>query len=91
MESAFALLRNLAAHSAIFVLGRGGGVRRTQICWCAAGAVCTPQLRNAGRCACSYKVLAARLEPCVACRVRVENSTSRKRANSKARGFKPDA
>jgi hypothetical protein len=47
MESAFALLLNLAAHSAIFGC-HGGGVGvaaplllvSRQICWCGAGAVC---------------------------------------------------
>ena len=65
MESAFALLRNLAAHSAIFVccLVAAAAFGARKFAGVVLGLFVTPQLRNAGRCACSYKVLAARLSP----------------------------
>ena len=78
MESAFALLLNLAAHSAIFaflVLRRRRwlvaarlllvALRRTPNLFAGVvlGLFVTPQLRTAGSRACSYKVLAARLSP----------------------------
>ena len=64
MESAFALLLNRAAHSAIFVCCLvAAAASRLKFAGVVLGLFVTPQLRNAGRCACSYKVLAARLSP----------------------------
>ena len=65
MESAFALLLNLAAHSAIFVccLVAAAAFGARKFAGVLLGLSVPPQLRNARRCACSNKVLAARLSP----------------------------
>ena len=61
MESAFALLRNRAAHSAIFAFDSAAAFGARKFAGVVLGLSVPPQLRNAGRCACSNKVLAARL------------------------------